>query len=83
MGESMENFGDKLITLDVLAHFLQRLDARYQQSEEGKGLSTNDFTDELKAKLDSMGTNAQAWTKRHRNSPKSAGRLAIIQPHFE
>lgn len=37
-----------------LAYFFQRLKEIFIQREDGKGLSQNDFTDELKAKLDSM-----------------------------
>ena len=45
---------DKLITLGVLQYFLAKLDLRYQHQETGKGLSTNDFTNALKEKLDSI-----------------------------
>ena len=44
----------KLMTLDTFAYALQRIEARYQVKESGKGLSTNDFTDEYKNKLDNI-----------------------------
>ena len=47
-----EEKGAKLITLGVLEYFLARLDLRYQHQEAGKGLSQNDFTNELKSKLE-------------------------------
>ena len=44
----------KLVTLDSLAYTLQRIEARYQVKEIGKGLSTNDFTNEYKQKVDEL-----------------------------
>lgn len=37
-----------------LAHLIQKNDDRYVQKEEGKGLSTNDFTDEYKQIVDDL-----------------------------
>lgn len=50
----------KLITLGALALYHEGLMAKlgltFVSQEAGKGLSEEDFTSELKAKLDSMGT---------------------------
>lgn len=34
-----------------LAHLIEKNDGRYVRKEEGKGLSSNDFTDEYKQKI--------------------------------
>lgn len=47
-----EDRASKLITLGVLEYFLAKLDLRFQHQETGKGLSENDFTNELKSKLE-------------------------------
>ena len=44
----------KIVTLPVLAYFFEKLEGRYVVKETGKGLSTNDFTNELKTKLDNV-----------------------------
>ena len=44
----------KLVSLDSLAYTLQRIEARYQAKENGKGLSTNDFTNAYKQKVDEL-----------------------------
>lgn len=47
---------DKLVTLGTLAYFYSKLQTKFVAMEAGKGLSTNDFTTELKNKLDSIVT---------------------------
>lgn len=37
-----------------LAHLITKNDSRYVRQEEGKGLSTNDFTDEYKQMIDDL-----------------------------
>ena len=44
----------KLVSLDSLAYTLQRIEARYQVKENGKGRSTNDFTNAYKQKVDEL-----------------------------
>ena len=44
----------KLLDLDGFAHALRRIEARYQVKEAGKGLSTNDFTNAYKKKVDDL-----------------------------
>ena len=44
----------KLVTYDGLAYLVDGLKAKFVLQEAGKGLSANDFTDALKAKLDSV-----------------------------
>ena len=44
----------KLLTLGIFEYAVARLDLLYQRREDGKGLSQNDFTNELKAKLDAL-----------------------------
>ena len=38
----------KYLDENGLAHFIEKNDARYVRQVSGKGLSTNDFTDEYK-----------------------------------
>ena len=44
----------KIVTLDVLEYCMAQVKRKFVQAEPGKGLSTNDFTAELKAKLDGI-----------------------------
>ena len=44
----------KIVTLEILGYYNERLKEKFVGKETGKGLSANDFTDELKAKLDSI-----------------------------
>ena len=48
----------KYLDQEGLAHLVQKNDARYVRKEEGKGLSSNDFSDEYKQKIDDL-----AYTK--------------------
>lgn len=48
----------KYLDQDGLAHLVQKNDERYVKKEEGKGLSSNDFSDEYKKKIDDL-----AYTK--------------------
>ena len=48
----------KYLDQDGLAHLVQKNDARYVRKEDGKGLSSNDFSDEYKQKIDDL-----AYTK--------------------
>ena len=41
----------KLITLEILSYFLEKIKSIFVAKEEGKGLSTNDYTTEEKEKL--------------------------------
>ena len=56
----------KLITLEGLARYHEGLMAKlgltYVAQEPGKGLSEENFTSELKTKLDSMGTSQRIAT---------------------
>lgn len=44
----------KIVILDVLEYCMAQVKRKFVQAEPGKGLSTNDFTAELKAKLDGI-----------------------------
>lgn len=44
----------KLISTEILRYHLEKLKAAFVPAEAGKGLSTNDFTDADKARLDSI-----------------------------
>ena len=46
----------KIVTLEILEYFFAKLKAKFVVQEAGKGLSSNDFTAELKKKLDSIVT---------------------------
>ena len=48
----------KYLDQEGLAHLVQKNDERYVKKEEGKGLSSNDFSDEYKQKIDDL-----AYTK--------------------
>lgn len=48
----------KYLDQDGLAHLVQKNDERYVKKEVGKGLSSNDFSDEYKKKIDDL-----AYTK--------------------
>ena len=48
----------KYLDQDGLAHLVQKNDERYVKKEVGKGLSSNDFSDEYKKKIDGL-----AYTK--------------------
>lgn len=50
--------GKKYLDQEGLAHLVQKNDARYVRKEDGKGLSSNDFSDEYKQKIDDL-----AYTK--------------------
>ena len=50
----------KVVTLEGLDYFLTKLREIFVGKEDGEGLSQNDFTDEDKAKLDSVQENAEA-----------------------
>ena len=50
----------KVVTLEGLDYFLTKLREIFVGKEDGEGLSQNDFTDEDKAKLDSIQENAEA-----------------------
>ena len=50
----------KVVTLESLDYFLTKLREIFVGKEDGEGLSQNDFTDEDKAKLDSIQENAEA-----------------------
>lgn len=50
--------GKKYLDQDGLAHLVQKNDERYVKKEEGKGLSSNDFSNEYKQKIDDL-----AYTK--------------------
>jgi len=62
----MSSDATKLITLEGLARYhtglMQKLGLTFVAQQAGKGLSENDFTDELKTKLDSMGTSQRIAT---------------------
>lgn len=47
-----EEKASKLLTLGVFEYAVARLDLLYQRRIAGKGLSENDFTNELKSKLE-------------------------------
>ena len=49
----------KVVTLEGLDYFLTKLREIFVGKEDGEGLSQNDFTDEDKAKLDSVEENAE------------------------
>lgn len=44
----------KIVTLEILDYFFTKLKNVFVEKETGKGLSSNDFTDELKNKLNSI-----------------------------
>ncbi|MFR6161885.1 MAG: hypothetical protein ACLUJR_01820 [Mediterraneibacter gnavus] len=44
----------KYLDQDGLAHLVQKNDERYVKKEVGKGLSSNDFSDEYKKKIDDL-----------------------------
>lgn len=44
----------KYLDQEGLAHLIRKNDGRYVRQEEGKGLSSNDFTDEYKQKIDDL-----------------------------
>ena len=44
----------KYLDENGLAHFIEKNDARYVRQVSGKGLSTNDFTDEYKQMIDDL-----------------------------
>lgn len=44
----------KYLDQEGLAHLVQKNDGRYVRQEDGKGLSSNDFTDEYKQKIDDL-----------------------------
>lgn len=44
----------KYLDQDGLAHFVEKNDERYVRKEEGKGLSTNDFSDKYKQIVDDL-----------------------------
>ena len=56
------NDAPKLLTLDVFEHAVERLDRIFQRKEDGKGLSTNDYDNEAKAKLDGIDANIRFAT---------------------
>ena len=47
---------DKLVAKTQLSYFKGKLDEEFVAKETGKGLSTNDFTNEYKTKLDGIAT---------------------------
>ena len=47
-----EEKAQKLLTLGVFEYAVARMNLLFQRQEEGKGLSQNDFTNELKSKLE-------------------------------
>lgn len=47
----------KYMSPEGLAHFYERLKRLFVHAEEGKGLSENNFTDDMKSKLDSIDPN--------------------------
>ena len=49
----------KYLDLDGLSHFKSKLDSEYVSQETGKGLSTNDYTDQEKTKLAGIETGAE------------------------
>ena len=53
---SIESLGaeKKYLDQEGLAHLIRKNDGRYVRQEEGKGLSSNDFTDEYKQKIDDL-----------------------------
>lgn len=62
----MASNATKLITLEGLARYheglMSKIGLTYVAQEAGKGLSEENFTSELKAKLDSMGTSQRIAT---------------------
>ena len=44
----------KIITMEILEYYHEKLKAKFVAKEAGKGLSENNFTTELKNKLDSI-----------------------------
>ena len=46
----------KIVTLDILEYYHAKLKDKFVEKEAGKSLSTNDFTNALKNKLDSIVT---------------------------
>lgn len=46
--------GKKYLDQEGLAHLVKKNDERYVRKEENKGLSSNDFTDEYKQKIDDL-----------------------------
>ena len=67
----MASNATKLITIEGLARYHEGLMAKlgltFVAQEAGKGLSANDFDDEYKAKLDSMGTSQRIATDEDMN----------------
>lgn len=67
----MASNATKLITLEGLARYheglMSKLGLTYVAQEAGKGLSEENFTSELKVKLDSMGTNQRIATDEDMN----------------
>ena len=51
---AIQNTQKKYLNQAGLAYFYARLKEVFVQGEEGKGLSTNDFTDELKGMLEAL-----------------------------
>ncbi len=52
----------KYLDKNNLIHLIEKIKEKFVRKEEGKGLSKNDFTDELKTKLESINTNAEIET---------------------
>lgn len=51
LSDSGTTFRDKTVTVPTLSYFYNKINGKYQYKEEGKGLSSNDYTTEEKEKL--------------------------------
>lgn len=54
MAETQAADKPKIVTLPVLEYFFASIKDRFVLKETGKGLSANDFSDELKQKLENL-----------------------------
>lgn len=81
-----EDNSNQFLTLDGLSYFYQKIKQVFVKQESGKGLSTNDFTDEYKNKLESLGVTkiksntTENWNANRGYIPEE-GELIIYTDH--
>lgn len=52
--ETTETKKTKIVTWEILEYYHEKIKLKFVKKEAGKGLSSNDFTNELKNKLDNI-----------------------------
>ena len=65
------DYSNKYVDGNGLSHFWSLIKQRFVAKETGKGLSTNDYTDEEKTKLAGIATGANKYTRKYRQVLKS------------